>query len=67
MTAVKVIRVLGTSEESWEDAAAEAFRQAQQSVDDINGIKVESWTADVQDGDIAEYRATVELSFPVNQ
>ena len=67
MTAVKVIRVLGTSEESWEDAAEEAFRQAQKSVDDIHGMKVKSWTANVEDGDISDYKATVELSFPVHE
>lgn len=67
MTAVKIIRVLGTSEESWQDAAEEAFREAQHTVDDIHGVNVESWTADVEDGEIVEYRATVELSFPVHE
>ena len=67
MTAVKVIKVLGTSEESWEDAAREAYDRASQTVDDIHGLEVESWTAHVEDGEIAEYRATVELAFPVHE
>ncbi|WP_323192042.1 dodecin family protein [Halostella sp. PRR32] len=66
MTAVKIIEVMGTSESSWEDAAEEAFREAQKSVEDISGIEVEDWTADVQDGEITEYKATVNVAFPVH-
>ena len=66
MTAVKVIRVIGSSEDSWEAAAREAFEQASETIDDISGIEVESWTADVEDGAITEYRATVEIAFPVH-
>ncbi|WP_306053029.1 dodecin family protein [Natronococcus wangiae] len=65
MTAVKVIRVMGTSKESWEDAAHEAVREASQSVDDISGVNVERWTADVEDGEIIEYKVTTEIAFPV--
>ncbi|SER87394.1 dodecin family protein [Natrinema salaciae] len=65
MPAVKVIRVMGTSEESWEAAAHEAFQEASQSVDDISGINVEKWTADVEDGEIVQYKATTEIAFPV--
>jgi flavin-binding protein dodecin len=67
MTAVKVIRIMGTSEESWEDAAHEAYEQADQSVEDISGMKVLSWTANTNDTGIEEYKATVELSFPVHE
>jgi len=68
MTAVKIIRVMGTSSESWQDAAEEAYREASQTIDDIHGIKVKSWTADVgADGQFEEYKATVELSFPVEE
>jgi dodecin len=65
MTAVKVIRVMGTSAESWGDAAHEAFQEASQSVDDISGINVGRWTADVEDGEITEYKVTIEIAFPV--
>ncbi|SEP24239.1 hypothetical protein SAMN04487948_12578 [Halogranum amylolyticum] len=65
MTAVKIIKVLGTSTESWEDAAREAVAQAAETVQDIHGIEVEDWTATVEDGQITEYKATVELAFPV--
>jgi flavin-binding protein dodecin len=67
MTAVKVIKVIGTSSESWQAAATEAFERASESVDDIRGLEVEGWTAAVEDNEIVEYKATVELAFPVHQ
>lgn len=66
MTAVKVIKVMGTSESSWEDAAQDAFEQASETVEDISGLEVESWTADVEDGQVQQYKATVEIAFPVH-
>lgn len=66
MSAVKIIKVLGTSTESWGDAAESAVERANETVDDISGVEVEDWTADVQDGEISQYRATVEIAFPVH-
>jgi hypothetical protein len=66
MTAVKIIKVLGTSEEGWEQAAQEAVDQASKTIDDIHGVEVEDWTANVEDGEITEYKATVEIAFPVH-
>jgi flavin-binding protein dodecin len=67
MTAVKIIKVLGTSTESWEDAAREAVIQASETVDDISGVEVEDWTAKVENGQITEYKTTVEIAFPVHE
>ncbi|WP_129114161.1 dodecin family protein [Halegenticoccus tardaugens] len=67
MTAVKIVKVLGTSSESWEDAAEEAVGKASETIDDISGIEIEDWTADVEDGRITEYKATVEIAFPVRE
>ncbi|SFL55465.1 hypothetical protein SAMN04487950_4191 [Halogranum rubrum] len=65
MAAVKIIKVLGTSTESWEDAAREAVAQASSTVENISGIEIEDWTASVEDGEITAYKATVEIAFPV--
>ncbi len=67
MTAVKVIKVMGISEESWQDAAEEAYREASRTIENISGIEIEDWTADVEDGEISQYRATVEVAFPVEE
>lgn len=67
MTAVKIIKVLGTSTESWEDAVHEAVERASETVDDIRGVEVEDWTATVENGSITGYKATVEIAFPVRE
>jgi flavin-binding protein dodecin len=67
MTAVKIIKVLGTSSESWDDAVHEAVNEASDTIDDIRGVEVESRTATVEEGSIDEYKATVEVSFPVHE
>jgi flavin-binding protein dodecin len=67
MTAVKIIKVLGTSTESWEDASKEAVAQASETVENIHGVEVEDWTADVENGQITQYKATVEIAFPVHE
>lgn len=66
MPAVKITKVMGTSEESWEDAAQQAIDRASQTIDDISGIKVKDWTANVEDDQITNYKTTVEISFPVH-
>lgn len=66
MTAVKIVKITGTADESWQAAAEEAFREASKTIDDISGVEVEDWTADVEDGEITQYRATVEVAFPVH-
>jgi flavin-binding protein dodecin len=67
MVAVKIIKVLGTSTESWEAAAEEAVAQAIETVENIHGVEVEDWTADVEDGHVVEYKTTVEVAFPVER
>lgn len=66
ITAVKVIKVLGTSEESWEEAAEEAVIEASETIDDIHGVEIEEWTADIDGGEVTQYKATVEVAFPVH-
>jgi len=67
MTAVKIIKVLGTSPESWDDAVHEAVTEANQTIDNIHGIEIRDHTADVEGGSISEYKATIEVAFPVDE
>jgi hypothetical protein len=66
MTAVKIVTVLGTSTESWDDAAREAVAQASETIRDIHGIEVTDMTADVVDGGVTEFKTTVQVAFPVH-
>lgn len=63
MAVVKVIEVMGTSKESWEDAVKNALEGAKKTLHGISGIEVVSQTAAVQDGELVEFRATVKLAF----
>ena len=67
MTAVKVVKVLGTSEESWDDAAREAVREASKTIDDVHGVEIDDETAEVQNGEITRFKTTVEIAFPVHE
>lgn len=67
MTTVKIVKVLGTSEESWDHAAEEAVRTAGETIEGITGVEVEDRTARVENGEITEYKTTVEVAFPVQE
>ncbi|WP_226480557.1 dodecin family protein [Natrinema amylolyticum] len=59
----KVIKLVGTSTESWEDAAQTALDDADETLEGITGIEIESQTADVEGGQIESYTTTIHVSF----
>lgn len=61
----KVITLIGSSPESFADAVSNAVTEASQTVRGINGAQVISMSAEVEDGQVTEYRATVNLAFAV--
>ncbi|MGM0689566.1 MAG: dodecin family protein [Bacillota bacterium] len=63
MTVVKVTELVGISNESWEDAAKNALKDASKTIDNITGIEVLSNTARVKDGELTEYRSTIKIAF----
>lgn len=67
MTTVKVIELVGNSEESWEDAAQQAVRDAGETLENVSGVEVESKTADVENGEIVNYRTTLHVSFALER
>ena len=66
MAVLKVIEVLSNSNESWEDAARNAVKQAAKSVKNIRSVYVQDQSAIVNDNDITEYRVNVKITFEVN-
>jgi flavin-binding protein dodecin len=59
----KVIELVGTSEESWEKAAANAVERAAESVRDLRIAEVVEMDMQIDDGEVAAYRTKVKLSF----
>jgi hypothetical protein len=66
-TVVKVIELIGSSPDSWEDAAANAVREAAKTVRNIKGVDLKRCTAKVANDRIVEYRAVVKIAFLVDR
>lgn len=65
MAVLKVIEVLANSDESWEDAAKKALKQASRSVENIRSVYINEQSATVEDGEITSYRVNVKITFEV--
>lgn len=59
----KVIELVGTSEESWEKAAAAAVARAGESLRDLRIAKVAELDMQIEGGKVHTYRARVNVSF----
>lgn len=63
--AIKVIELIGVSQESFEDAVRRAVGRASASLDGVNGIEVVKFSAKITDKQISEYHANVKVAFVV--
>jgi dodecin len=59
----KVIDLVGTSEESWEKAAAAAINQASKSLRDIRVARIIEQDIHVEPGKPHTFRVKMEISF----
>ena len=59
----KVIDLVGSSEESWEKAAAAAINQASQTLRDIRVARVVDQDIHIEPGKPHTYRVKLEISF----
>jgi hypothetical protein len=66
MGVVKVIELVGTSRQNWTDAVDNAVVEASKTIDDILGVEVTNFTANIDNGRIAEYKADVKIAFHVH-
>ena len=62
-TVYKVVEVIGTSTQSWEDAARNAVETAGATLRDLRVAEVVKTDMIVKDGKVQTYRARVLLSF----
>jgi flavin-binding protein dodecin len=58
-----VSELIGTSTESWEQAAAVAVEQAAQTLRDLRIAEVIELDMTIEDGRVSAYRAKVKVSF----
>lgn len=66
-TVAKVIELIGSSPKGWDDAAANAVKEASKTVRNIRGVYLQGCTAKVEKDRIVEYRSNVKISFLVEK
>ena len=59
----KVIELVGTSDESWERAAAAAVERASQTLRDMRIAEVVEQDMQIENGKISAYRIKIKVSF----
>lgn len=59
----KVIELVGTSENSWEEAAKTAVEKASESLKDLRVAEVTTLDMRIEENKVVAYRAKVSLSF----
>ena len=64
---VKIIEILGVSEESFDDAIKQGIERASKTVKNITGVDIIGKTDDVKDGKITQYRVNMKLCFVVEE
>jgi flavin-binding protein dodecin len=67
MAVVKILELVGSSDNSWDDAVKNALADASKTVEHIVGIDVLGFKAEVKDNKIANYKAHVKIAFKVER
>ena len=63
MSVYKVIEIIGTSTQSWEDAAASAVAKARESLRDLRVAEVTKQDLDIGEDGALTYRTKLSVSF----
>ena len=63
MAVARITQIIGASPHSWEDAVRNALERANKTLRGITGIEVLKENAAVENGRIAEFRATLLVTF----
>lgn len=63
MSVYKIVELVGTSPNSWEEAAREVVETATKSLRDLRIAEVDKMDMRMENGKVVEYRARVKLSF----
>ncbi len=59
----RVVELIGSSSESWEEAARNAVREAAGTYDDLRVAEVVEMDVLIEDGDIIAFRTKLRLSY----
>ena len=67
LSVLKILELVGTSKESWSDAAREAVKEAAKTVRGIETVQVVESTAVVKNNALTEYQVRVRLAFRIER
>lgn len=59
---IKVTELVGESSAGWRDAVQTAVNEASRSIDEIVGVEVVNFTAQVQNGKVVGYKANMKVA-----
>jgi flavin-binding protein dodecin len=59
----RITEIVGTSKDSWEDTARNAVKTAARTLRDLRVAEIVKLDMVIEDGEVAAYRARVNLSF----
>lgn len=65
MSVIKIIEVIASSSESFDDAVQNALIEASKSVKNISSIYVKEMSAKVEDNQIISYGVNAKISFEI--
>ncbi len=65
MSVLKVIEVLASSSESWEDAVRNAVKTSAKTIKGIRSVYIQDQSAVVEENKVVEYRIVAKISFEV--
>jgi dodecin len=67
MAVMKILELVGTSKQSWSDAAREAVNEAAKTVRGIETVEVVQSKAVVQNNKLTEYQVQVRIGFRIER
>jgi hypothetical protein len=63
MTVVKVIELLGESEQGWEDASRKVVEEATRTLRGVTSVWIKEFQATVENDRVKNFRVTAKVSF----
>ena len=67
MAVVKIVELIGSSPDGWEEATESALKEAAKTINNIKSIYVKRCNAKVENNKIVEYRAVIKIAFVVER
>jgi len=67
MALVKVIEVIASSENSFDDAIKNAVKEVSATIEHIDSVYVKDFKVHVKDGEITSYGAICKVSFRIDR